>query len=159
MMATMHHSHGVRLVAVFEATKGLLVLLAGCGLFSLVHESAQRAAEQVVRHFHLNPANRFPRIFLDLADHLTDRELWVLAVMASSYAALRFAEAYGLWTQRRWAAWLAAVSGGIYLPVEIYEFAHHAEWLKGGLIAVNAGIVGYMIYILLRTPGSNAGRA
>lgn len=34
---------------------------------------------------------------------------------------MRFVEAYGLWRERRWANWLAAISEGIYLPVEIYE--------------------------------------
>lgn len=139
---------GVRVVAGFEAAKGLLVLLAGFGLFAFVHESAQHAAEELVSHLHLNPASRFPHIFVDLAGHLGNRALWVLAVMACSYAALRFAEAYGLWTHRRWAEWLAAVSGGIYLPMEIYELVQRATALKAVLIILNACIVAYMAYVL-----------
>jgi Predicted membrane protein (DUF2127) len=62
---------GVRMVAVVEATKGLLVLAAGAGLFSLVHRDVQAIAEHIVEVFHLNPASRTPRIFLDLAADLT----------------------------------------------------------------------------------------
>ena len=59
---------GVRMVAAVEATKGLLILAVGAGFFSLIHRDLQATAEHVVRVFHLNPASRTPRIFLDLAD-------------------------------------------------------------------------------------------
>ena len=43
---------GVRLVAVFEALKGALVLGVGLGLLSLVHHDLQAVAERLVRHSH-----------------------------------------------------------------------------------------------------------
>ncbi|UUZ68137.1 DUF2127 domain-containing protein [Polaromonas sp. P2-4] len=58
---------GVRAVAALEAAKGILVLLAGFGLLSLIHHNAQQLAAQVLGHLHLNPANRYPRIFIDAA--------------------------------------------------------------------------------------------
>ena len=36
---------GVRIVAAFEATKGLLVLLAGFGVLSLIHQDVQQVAD------------------------------------------------------------------------------------------------------------------
>ena len=58
-------------------------------------------AEDVIAHFHLNPASRYPRICLDLAVNLTDSRLWWLArSFAFMYACLRFIEAYGLWRNR-----------------------------------------------------------
>ena len=53
---------GVRAVGVFEAAKGVVVLIAGLGLLSLVHRDAQHAAETIVRHLHLNPARHYPRV-------------------------------------------------------------------------------------------------
>jgi ATP/maltotriose-dependent transcriptional regulator MalT len=38
------------------------------------------------------------------------------------------AEAYGLWRERHWAEWLAAVSATIYIPVEIHEIVKHPSW-------------------------------
>ena len=103
----------VRAVALFEAAKGALVLLAGFGALSLIHHDAQRLAEQLVGHLHLNPASRYPRIFIDAAAHLTDTRLSLFAILAAAYVLARVVEGYGLWRQRRWAEWLAAVSGGI----------------------------------------------
>ena len=63
----------------------------------------------------------FPRIFVDAAATVTDARLWALALTAMVYAAVRFAEAYGLWRQRAWAEWFAILTGSLYLPVELYE--------------------------------------
>jgi uncharacterized membrane protein (DUF2068 family) len=139
---------GVRAVAMVEATKGLVVLLAGFGLLSLIHESAGEVAEEIVGHMHLNPASRYPRIFIDLADHLSDARLWALASLALTYSSLRFLEAYGLWRERRWAEWLAVASGGIYIPFEIYELLAGVSVLKLIIFATNLGVVAYMAYVL-----------
>jgi uncharacterized membrane protein (DUF2068 family) len=141
---------GVRFVALVEALKGVLVLAAGLGLFALVHRHAQSAADSLVMHFHLNPASRYPRIFIDAARSMTDARLWLLAGAAAGYAALRFVEAYGLWRKRRWAEWFAVASGGLYIPIEIYELWEGVSWVKLGLLAVNAAIVAYLGLVLRR---------
>ncbi|MFA5058651.1 MAG: DUF2127 domain-containing protein, partial [Opitutaceae bacterium] len=63
------------MVAVFEGTKGLTVLAAGLGLFELMHQDVQAAAERLVRHLHLNPASHYPRIFIDASVWLDDTRL------------------------------------------------------------------------------------
>jgi uncharacterized membrane protein (DUF2068 family) len=140
----------VRAVALFEAAKGTLVILTGFGALSLIHHDAQRFAEQLVGHLHLNPAKHYPRIFIDTAANLTDTRLWRLAALAAMYGLIRFVEAYGLWLGWRWAEWFAAVSGGIYIPFEIYELLQGATWLALGALVVNVLIVGLMIHTLLR---------
>jgi len=139
---------GLRVVSTFEAVKGLLVLLAGFGLLAHVHKDLHLAAEHLVRHFHLNPASRYPRIFLDLAARVTDAQLWVLALSALIYAIVRFVEAYGLWLQRRWAEWFGLVAGGIYVPIEIFEVMRKATWPRVTLLIVNAAIVVYLSFII-----------
>ena len=140
----------VRAVALFEAAKGALVLLAGLGALSFLHHDAQRLAERLVGHLHLNPAKHYPRIFIDTAAHLTDARLWVLAALAAAYGLARFAEAYGLWRGRRWAEWFAAVSGGIYIPFELYELFQGVTGFSLGALVVNVLVVGLMIKALLR---------
>ena len=139
-----------RAVALFEAAKGIVVLLAGFGALSLIHRDIQRAAEQLVSHLHLNPAKHYPRIFLDAAAHLTDARIWFLAILAATYALARFIESYGLWRSKRWAEWFAAVSGGIYLPFEVYELAKGINSLALSLLVINVLIVAIMINALRR---------
>lgn len=137
---------GLRTVAAFEAAKGLLVMAAGLGVLSLVHHDAQRVAETVVRHLHLNPARHFPQVFIAAAARVTDARLWLLASGAFAYSAVRVVEAYGLWHARAWAEWLAILSGGLYLPVEIYELIHRASAVKAWVLALNLAVVGYVAY-------------
>ncbi len=142
---------GVRVVALIEATKGALVLLAGFGAFALVHRDVQEVADRVVRLFHLNPASHYPQVFLDAAAKVDDRGMLALAALAFAYATLRMIEAFGLWTKRRWAEWFAALSGGLYVPIEIYEVWERASWPRVGLLSVNVLIVLYMALTLWHT--------
>ena len=137
-------SRTLRGVAIFEAAKGLLVLLGGIGLFELIHHDVQKMAEQLIAHTHLNPANGYPRIFLDFTSKITDGKLFALASLAIAYALIRLAEAYGLWFERRWAQWLGAVSGGIYVPIEIYELFHQVSTIKFIALVANLAIVVFL---------------
>lgn len=143
-------SDGLRLVAVFEAAKGALVMLAGFGILALMHRDLQDYAEQLVAHLHLNPAKGYPEIFIDAAANATNARLWMLASFALTYSVVRWIEAYGLWRAKRWAEWVAIASGGIYVPAELYELARGVNWMKVMLLALNLGIVLYMVYVLWR---------
>lgn len=144
---------GLRAVALLEGAKGALVLLAGFGLLTLIHHDLHAAAEQLVRHFHINPASHYPRIFLDLSVRMSDLKLWAVAVGAIFYAAIRFAEAYGLWKQRPWAEWFGLLSGGMYIPIELYEVVQGITWPKVTVLAVNGVIVVYLLGVVMRSKG------
>jgi uncharacterized membrane protein (DUF2068 family) len=144
----MKSSQALRPVAVFEATKGALVLLVGFDLLSLAHHDIQQAAEHLLAHSHLNPASRYPHIFIDVAKQLTNTHLLLIAAGAGIYSLARFIEAYGLWRARRWAQWFAAVSGAIYVPFELFELYERVTWLSLGALALNLVIVAFMLYHL-----------
>jgi uncharacterized membrane protein (DUF2068 family) len=146
----MRSSSGVRVVAGIEALKGLLVLAAGFGVLALVHHPAQAVAERLVQRLHLNPAHHYPRVFLDALGGVTDTQLRWLAAGAGAYALVRFIEAYGLWRARRWAEWFAVVSGGIYVPFELYELTQGVTGLKLAALGINLAIVGYLARVLAR---------
>jgi uncharacterized membrane protein (DUF2068 family) len=143
---------GVRALALFEAAKGMLVLAAGFGILGLVHRDAQRMAEALIRHMHLNPARHYPLIFIKAASRLTDHRLHLLAAGAFAYATVRLAEAYGLWRMRAWAEWLAILSTGLYMPVELYELLRHATATRALILLFNAAILAGLLYVRFRVP-------
>jgi uncharacterized membrane protein (DUF2068 family) len=145
-----HPSRILRSVAVIEAAKGVVVLLVAVGLLSLVHRDAQSVARKLVELSHLDPASRYAHAFVRAASTLNDGRLWLLAGCAGAYAVVRFVEAYGLWGARRWAEWLAALSGAIYVPIEIYELRHGITSVKVTALAINLAIVLYMVRELSR---------
>jgi uncharacterized membrane protein (DUF2068 family) len=146
-----HSRDALRVVALFEATKGLLVVFVGFGLLAFIHQDLHSAAEQLVRHFHLNPARHHPMIFIDAAQHVTDQYLWAMAFSALLYSTVRFVEAYGLWHQRQWAKWFGLLSGAMYVPIELIAIMRDATWPKVTVLVINASIVGYLAYALWRS--------
>jgi len=138
----------LRPIAIFEAFKGAIVLIAGFGLLSFLGRDNEEFAQQIIRHLQLNPAKHYPQIFITAMSRLNDSHLMAIAGFAALYAIIRFAEAYGLWYERRWAEWLAALSGGVYIPIEIYELMHRVTWLRAGALIINLIVVAYMVWLL-----------
>lgn len=143
-------SNGLRIVALLEGAKGVLVLLTGFGLLSLIHKDIHLAAVQLVQHLHINPASHYPEIFLNLAGSITDIQLWVTALGAMLYAIIRLIEAIGLWMQRQWAKWFGILTGGIYIPVEFYEVFHGMTWPKITVLIINVIIVVYLLSVVMK---------
>jgi uncharacterized membrane protein (DUF2068 family) len=138
---------GLRAIALFEAGKGLAVLVAGSGILLLVHRDVQAMAERLVAHLHLNPASRYPRIFLHVVTEATPGRLRLLALGALIYALLRFAEAWGLWWNRRWAEWMGVITGLVYVPVEARAVIRRPGLEPATFLTINLAVV---IYLALR---------
>ena len=143
-------------VAIFEAVKGSMLLLGGFGLLSLLHRDVREIVAALVGRFHLNPAHHFASSFIEAASHVTDARLWLYASLGFLYALFRFIEAYGLWYGRPWAEWLAVVSGGIFLPFEVYELYEKVTWVRISALIVNVLVVAMMAGVLLKNRTTNS---
>ena len=143
------HIKGVRTVATVEFTKGVIVVLTGLGVFSMRHKDIWGIAESFLEFFHVNPLRHYVGVFIDLVYRISDVRLWKIAVVAAVYVILRFIEAYGLWYVRPWAEWLAFASGTIYIPFEAADLFRRPDWFRLLIIAVNVGIVLYMLMLRL----------
>ena len=142
---------GIRAVAIFEAIKGLVIVIVGLALLRFIHGDLQAFAENILKHLHMNPARYFPRIILDAISKVTDSRIRSLAIFAFIYSFVRFIEAYGLWHLKAWAEWFAILSGGIYIPYEIIGIIHHITIIKVCILIINILIVLYLIYVRLMT--------
>jgi uncharacterized membrane protein (DUF2068 family) len=143
------HIKGVRTVATLEFAKGIIVVLAGLGVFSMRHKDIWGVAESLLEFFHVNPHHHYVGVFIALVYRFSDVRLWKIAVVAAVYAILRFVEAYGLWYVRPWAEWMAIASGSIYIPFEVADLWRRPGWFRFLIIAINVGIVLYMLMLRL----------
>ena len=142
-------SEVLRAIASVELTKGLIVLAAGFGALSLFHRDAWDVANSLLHFLHISHRHHYAEVFLRLADGITDRKLLLVAAGAAIYSTMRFVEAYGLWRERAWAEWFAAISGSAYLPFEINEIVRRPTWFNAAVLLVNVAIVVYMLYLRL----------
>ena len=95
-------------------------------------------------------------MFIEAAVKATDAPLWLLAGAALLYAVSQFVEAHGLWRERRWAGWFAAVTGAIYVPLEVVALFRSITWIKLTPLIVNLGIVAFMTWTLWRSRGDGS---
>ncbi len=137
--ATLH------LIALFEALKGFAAIAASLGLLSLVHHDIQATAHALIGYFHLDPEAHYPRMLLDDATLLANANLRQVVLLLWGYSGIRLSEAYGLWKDRAWAEWLAAVSGAMYLPLEVSHLLHSTTWINAGVLVLNLAVVAYMV--------------
>ena len=131
----------LRIIGAWEAVKGVLVLLAAGLAVYFLRPSEVRTVEEIVGHFHLNPAGHTSHIFQRALENLSDSRLVLLAIGALLYALLRFVEAYGLWFEKRWGWMLGIASAAIYLPLEVIEMVRRFTWTSVILFAVNVLII------------------
>ena len=143
------HIKGVRTVASFEFAKGMVVVLAGLGVFSMRHRDIWGVAESFLEFVHANPHHHFVGVFVDLVYRVSDVRLWKIALVASVYVILRFVEAYGLWYIRPWAEWMAIASGSIYIPFEVADLLRRPDWIRVLIVVINVVIVLYMVMLRL----------
>ena len=144
-------SVALRGLAILEAAKGGFILLLGCGVLDLVHKNLAEVAERLADVLHAKPDGELSSIFAKLASHATDRVLWLMALGALVYAAVRFTEAYGLWRERDWAQWFVLLSTALYLPPELYWQLRQPTPLKFGVLMTNVFILLFMLIVRVRS--------
>jgi uncharacterized membrane protein (DUF2068 family) len=141
------HIKGVRAVATIEFTKGIIVVLAGLGVFSMRHRDIWNAAESFLEFFHVNPYHPYVGVFINLVSRASDVHLWKIALVAGLYVIVRFVEAFGLWYASSWAEWIALLSAAMYVPFELADLLRHPTWFRAAVILVNLVIVVYMLQL------------
>jgi uncharacterized membrane protein (DUF2068 family) len=140
---------GLRTVAVFEASKGLLVVALAIVLIA-VRGQIEDYTEDFLYSLHLDPDRRLARMVMEAATKLSDARTWTVFLAAATYSTVRFVEAWGLWHMRIWAEWFALLSGTLYLPWEILKVAERATWERVGVLVINIAIILYMLFIRVR---------
>lgn len=138
------HVYGLRSIAVTEFVKGAGAIVAAIVLWLHPHASYGHIAERVLRVFHIHRNSDFAVQVISWAGRIDVRDIHVAVTFACTYAALRFAEGWGLWRARTWAEWFGFLNGVLYLPIEILEIHKRFHWLKLTILIINVVVVLYL---------------
>ena len=149
-------NNALHAISLFEGLKGLAAIAASLGLLSLVHHDVRAIAYALMGHLHVNQDARFPQMLLNDISALQNANLRQIVLLAWGYAAIRLTEGYGLWRDKAWAEWLAAVSGAVYLPLELSHLAAHTTAINGLVLVGNVAVVAYMVVRLRRRRNETA---
>jgi uncharacterized membrane protein (DUF2068 family) len=129
------HAHpGLHLIAVVEAVKGALALLAASGLELLGPAPLQRWIHELIVRFQLDPNHG---AIAWLVGAINPGGVHLAALVAALYGAMHLLEGWGLWRAKAWASWLGCITVALYLPFDVYALAKHPGWLSLVVVAVN----------------------
>lgn len=133
------HAHpGLHAIAVFEAAKGLVALLAAAGLAWVGPAALQHALDGLAVQLHLNPSHG---PVASLLRGINPESIVVAIAITLAYALMRFIEAWGLWRARAWGSWMGCIGAAAYLPFELYALITHPGWLEASVLAINLLVV------------------
>lgn len=144
-------STAIRLIAAFRLFKGALLIAAGAGALSLLHQDIGEVVGSWVRSLRVDPDNHLVQRVLVSLNLLSDQKLELVSAASFLYAALLIVEGVGLWLQRRWAEYLTVVATSVFIPVEIYEIVRQVTLIRIGILVLNVAIVLYLVNRLRTT--------
>ena len=133
------HAHpGLHVIALVEAAKGSLALLAASGMELIGPAPLQRWLHELIARFQLDPTHG---AMAWLAQAINPDSVHLAAAVAALYGVVHLVEGWGLWRAKAWASWLGCLSAAAYLPFDVYAFARHRHWLEGVVVIVNLLVV------------------
>lgn len=139
---------GLLAIALFKWFKSALLLVVSFGFLKLLHRDLGEMAESVANYLLVDPDNRYLGVLLAKLSLLDDRKLAALSGLTFAYSALFFTEGTGLFFEKRWAEYLTIIATASFIPLELYELFKNPSVVRSLVVALNAGIVVFLIVIL-----------
>lgn len=148
------HDKGLLVIALFKLLKGALLIVLAFQFLKLLHRDAAKVFETLINTIHVDPDNRYLGALLAKLDLLDDRKVEELSGLTFAYSALFLTEGIGLFFEKRWAEFLTIIATSSFIPVELYELFKTPSLGKCLMLALNAGIVIFLIVTLRRSKRS-----
>ena len=134
----------LRWIVAFKAFKAIALTALGIGLLATRHADLTDLLIRLALTLHLPVTSELFDRILTLAASLTIHKQTALAVTAFGYAALMGTEGVGLHLRRSWARWFTIIATSSLLPVEVYEIAREADFVRILIFLLNIGVVVYL---------------
>jgi uncharacterized membrane protein (DUF2068 family) len=137
----------LRAIALVEFGKGIIALLAGAGV--AFHHTTARWIRVLAAHLYLNPQSDHPNSIIQAITARAGPHLPLIATLTLLYAALRFAEAVGLWYDKAWASWIGFIGAALYIPPAVFAMIQRPSMMAGCFIVLAMGAASFLGYHLL----------
>ncbi len=141
-------------IALFKWFKGTLLIVLAVGFLKLLHRDVGEVFEGFANKLRVDPDNRYLGALLAKLNMLDDKKLEALSALTFAYSALFLTEGTGLFFEKRWAEFLTIIATASFIPVELYELCKAPSVVKALMLALNAGIVVFLIVTLRRSKRS-----
>jgi uncharacterized membrane protein (DUF2068 family) len=138
------------LIAAERALRAIVLLAVGITLVTHPHANWASDISHFAERLGLDPKSNWIQRLLEKVRKIHAHQDLVFGVVALAYGALEGAEAYGLWTRRRWGEWLTILATSLLFVPEVWELTKSASVLKVGALLLNVVVVAYLVWRLRR---------
>jgi uncharacterized membrane protein (DUF2068 family) len=145
-----NRNKGLLAIALFKWFKGALLIVLAFGVLKLLHRDVGEVVEDFANKLRVDPDNRYLGALLAKLNLLDDRKLEALSGLTFAYSALFLTEGTGLFFEKRWAEFLTIIATASFIPLELYELFKNPSLMKSFFLALNAGIIVYLVVTLRR---------
>jgi uncharacterized membrane protein (DUF2068 family) len=145
-----NRNKGLLAIALFKWFKGALLIVLAFGVLKLLHRDVGEVVEDFANKLRVDPDNRYLGALLAKLNLLDDRKLEALSGLTFAYSALFLTEGTGLFFEKRWAEFLTIIATASFIPLELYELFKNPSLVKSFFLALNAGIIVYLVVTLRR---------
>jgi uncharacterized membrane protein (DUF2068 family) len=141
------------LIAGFKLIKGILLLAVGIGALHFLHRDLAATVQHWINILRVDPDNKFVHSLLSRVFRVSPKQLKAISAGTFLYAGILLTEGTGLLLRKRWGEYFTIISTGALIPLEVYELSRHVTAAKLVVLAVNVGIV---VYLVVRGRSSRA---
>jgi uncharacterized membrane protein (DUF2068 family) len=143
-------------IAGFKLIKGVLLLAVGIGALHLLHRDLAATVGHWINILRVDPDNKFVHSLLSRVFRVSQKQLKAVSAGTFLYAGMLLTEGTGLLFRKRWAEYFTIISTAGLIPLELYEISRHITAAKLVVLAVNAGIVVYLVVrVRISAPNSS----
>jgi uncharacterized membrane protein (DUF2068 family) len=136
---------GLVIIGAFKLIKGLALILVGIAILKLVHHDVVSVVTEWVARVHVDPENKYIHKVMAKLLLVDDRKLREIGAGTFFYAALFLTEGVGLILRKTWAEYFTIIVTSSFLPIEVYALAEHLTFPRLLALAVNMGILWYLV--------------
>ena len=131
-------------IVVIKLFKGIVLLLAAAGIFSLAGKDLSDEFDQFIRWIHLDPEHSFFQNIGDWLDTITAANVRAVALGTLLYGLFLLVGGTGLAFRAKWAIWLAIGESAFFVPIEVRHLVEKFSWFVFGLTVINIIVVWYL---------------
>lgn len=138
----------MRWIAILNLGKGLLLCSLALGMLGFLHKDVDVIVGNWISLMGLNMENRHIVRLLARLDQVTDHDLAQWSKITFAFAGVFLTQGTGLIFKQDWARYLTIFMTASFIPLELKETVHHFGYIKLALLAINVGVVSFLIISL-----------
>lgn len=142
------HQIGHITIALIKVIRGIVALIVSGVLWHIVITGELQDVKDQLQDLSQRLNEPVFNAVMNYINQTSEQQLIFLALLVSTLSIIRFTEAAGLWSVKRWAEILALLGSLIYIPLEVMALLNEASLVVSVILIANLLITAYLFKAL-----------